>query len=84
MDNLIEKISAAGVVPVVKLDDAANAVKLATALRNGGLNCAEITFRTDAAEESIRLITKEYPDMLVAAGTVLTPEQADKAMAAGA
>ncbi len=84
MDNLIEKISAAGVVPVVKLDDAANAVKLATALRNGGLNCAEITFRTDAAEESIKLITKKYPDMLVAAGTVLTPVQADKAMSAGA
>ena len=52
MENLIKEISAAGVVPVVKLDDAANAVKLAEALRKGGLNCAEITFRTDAAEES--------------------------------
>ena len=84
MENLIKEISAAGVVPVVKLDDAANAVKLAEALRKGGLNCAEITFRTDAAEESIRLIAEKYPDMLIAAGTVLTAEQADKAMAAGA
>ena len=84
MENLIKEISAAGVVPVVKLDDAANAVKLAEALRKGGLNCAEITFRTDAAEESIRLIAEKYPDMLIAAGTVLTAEQADNAMAAGA
>ena len=60
MENLIKEISAAGVVPVVKLDDAANAVKLAEALRKGGLNCAEITFRTDAAEESIRLIAEKY------------------------
>ena len=84
MENLIKEISAAGVVPVVKLDNAANAVKLAEALRKGGLNCAEITFRTDAAEESIKLIAEKYPDMLIAAGTVLTAEQADKAMAAGA
>ena len=84
MEDLIKEISAAGVVPVVKLDDAASAVKLAEALRKGGLNCAEITFRTDAAEEAIRLIAEKYPDMLIAAGTVLTAEQADKAMAAGA
>lgn len=84
MENLIKEISAAGVVPVVKLDNAASAVKLAKALRKGGLNCAEITFRTDAAEESIKRIAAKYPDMLIAAGTVLTAEQADKAMAAGA
>ena len=84
MENLIKEISAAGVVPVVKLDDVASAAKLAEALRKGGLNCAEITFRTDAAEEAIRLIAEKYPDMLIAAGTVLTAEQADKAMAAGA
>lgn len=65
MENLIKEISAAGVVPVVKLDNAANAVKLAEALRKGGLNCAEITFRTDAAEESIKLIAEKYPDMLI-------------------
>lgn len=84
MENLIKEISAAGVVPVVKLDNAASAVKLAKALRKGGLNCAEITFRTDAAEETIKRIAEKYPDMLIAAGTVLTAEQADKAMAAGA
>ena len=84
MENLIKEISAAGVVPVVKLDNAASAVKLAKALRKGGLNCAEITFRTDAAEETIKQIAEKYPDMLIAAGTVLTAEQADKAMAAGA
>ena len=84
MENLIKEISAAGVVPVVKLDNAASAVKLAKALRKGGLNCAEITFRTDAAEETIKQIAEKYPDMLIAAGTVLTAEQAGKAMAAGA
>ncbi len=84
MEKLIQKITETGVVPVVKIDDAKDAVALAGALRKGGINCAEITFRTDAAEESIRLIAEEYPDMLIAAGTVLTPEQADKAMNAGA
>lgn len=84
MEKLIEKISAVGVVPVVKLDSADDALPLAAALKDGGLCCAEVTFRTDAAEESIRRIAKEYPDFLVAAGTVLTPEQADAAMSAGA
>lgn len=84
MGKMIEQIKAAGVVPVVKIDDAKDAVALAEALREGGLNCAEVTFRTDAAEEAIRLMAEKYPDMLVAAGTVLTPAQADKAMAAGA
>lgn len=84
MKNLIEQISATGIVPVVKIDCADDAVPLARALKNGGLNCAEITFRTDAAAESIKRITEAFPDMLVAAGTVLTTEQADAAMAAGA
>lgn len=84
MEKLIKEISSAGVVPVVKIDNAGDAVNLAAALRNGGMNCAEITFRTDAAEEAIRLIAGKYPDLLIAAGTVLTPKQADKAMAAGA
>lgn len=84
MEKLIEKIENTGIVPVVKIDDAKDAVQLASALKNGGLNCAEITFRTAAAEEAIRLIAQSHPDMLIAAGTVLTPEQADKAMAAGA
>ena len=84
MKQLIEAISAAGIVPVVKIDNANDAVPLARALRNGGINCAEITFRTDAAKESIERIAKEFPDMLVAAGTVLTPRQADDAIQAGA
>lgn len=84
MENLINKITETGIVPVVVLNDANDAVPLAKALKNGGINCAEVTFRTDAAEESIKRIAKEFPDMLIAAGTVLTPKQADAAMAAGA
>ncbi len=73
-----------GVVPVVVLDDAKDALPLAKALVEGGLPCAEVTFRTAAAEESIRLMSGAYPDMLVGAGTVLTTEQVDRAAAAGA
>ena len=84
MENLIREMTEAGVVPVVKIDNANDAVNLAAALRKGGISCAEITFRTDAAEESIKRISAEFPDMLIIAGTVLTPKQADKAIAAGA
>ncbi len=84
MENLIKRISDIGVVPVIKIDNAKDAVPLANALKKGGICCAEVTFRTDAAEEAIRLIAQEFPDFLVAAGTVLTPKQADAAMAAGA
>lgn len=73
-----------GIVPVVKLDRAEDAEPLAEALYEGGLPCAEVTFRTDAAEEAIRIMTAKYPDMLVGAGTVLTTEQVDKAVGAGA
>lgn len=73
-----------GVVPVVVLDDVKDAIPLADALCEGGLPCAEVTFRTAAAEESIRLMTGKYPDMLVGAGTVLTIGQVDCAVAAGA
>ena len=82
--DLTAKISAIGIVPVIKLKDENNAVPLCRALMRGGLPCAEITFRTDAAEESIRRVAKELPEVLVGAGTVLTTEQADRAMAAGA
>ena len=81
---MLEKIKLLGIVPVVKIDDAEKAVPLAQALCRGGLPCAEITFRTDAAEDAITRIAAAMPDMLVGAGTVLTPEQADKAQAAGA
>lgn len=73
-----------GVVPVVVLNDVKDALPLAEALCDGGLPCAEVTFRTEAAEESIRLMTKEFPGMLVGAGTVLTIEQADRAVDSGA
>lgn len=84
MNEVLKKIGAIGIVPVVKIDDANDAVPLAKALCEGGLPCAEITFRTSAAEEAIRNITKEFPDMLVGAGTVLTTEQVDRAVKAGA
>ncbi len=81
---LLQDISAIGIVPVIKLDHPNNAVPLIRALEEGGLPCAEITFRSDAAEESIRRVAQECPDVLVGAGTVLTTEQADRAWAAGA
>ena len=84
MNQLIEKIQTLGVIPVIKIDHAKDAVPLAQALKNGGLCAAEVTSRTDAAEEAIRLIAQHFPDFLILAGTVLTPEQADKAIAAGA
>ena len=71
-------------VPVVKIDDAKDAVPLAKALCDGGLPCAEITFRTSAAEEAIRKIHEAFPQMLLGAGTVLTTEQVDRAIGAGA
>ena len=84
MSTVTEKISTLGVVPVVVLEDAKDAAPLGKALVEGGLPCAEVTFRTDAAEESIKIMTSEYPDMFVGAGTVLTIEQVDRAVAAGA
>ncbi|HIX29218.1 MAG TPA: bifunctional 4-hydroxy-2-oxoglutarate aldolase/2-dehydro-3-deoxy-phosphogluconate aldolase [Candidatus Blautia stercoravium] len=84
MSTVAEKIAELGVVPVVVLEDAKDAAPLAKALVEGGLPCAEVTFRTAAAEESIKLMTTEYPDMFVGAGTVLTIDQVDRAVAAGA
>lgn len=83
-EKMNEQIAAFGVVPVVVLNDAKDARPLAQALVEGGLAVAEVTFRTEAAEESIRIMTEAYPDMLVGAGTVLTVEQVDRAVAAGA
>lgn len=84
MDNVLEKLGSFGVVPVVVLDNADDAVGLAKALIEGGLACAEVTFRTEAAEESIKRMTQAYPEMLVGAGTVLTIDQVDRAVNAGA
>lgn len=84
MNDMLKKIGDLGIVPVVKIDDAKDAVPLAKALLAGGLPLAEITFRTAAAEQAIKNIAAEVPEVLVGAGTVLTTEQADKAIAAGA
>ncbi len=84
MEKLFEEIGDYGVVPVIAIHDAANAELLGEALCAGGLPCAEVTFRTAAAEESIRRLARAFPRMLVGAGTVLTVEQAAQAAAAGA
>ena len=81
---MFEQIRKIGIVPVCVLDDAKDAAKLGEALCEGGLPCAEVTFRTAAAEETIRVMAKEFPEMLVGAGTVLTREQVDRAVDAGA
>ncbi|MDO4546597.1 MAG: bifunctional 4-hydroxy-2-oxoglutarate aldolase/2-dehydro-3-deoxy-phosphogluconate aldolase [Clostridia bacterium] len=84
MANIIDTVSLAGLVPVIKVEDAADAVPLCKALAAGGLPVAEITFRSAAAEESIRNVHNELPGVILGAGTVLTVEQVDKAVAAGA
>ncbi|WP_029231529.1 bifunctional 4-hydroxy-2-oxoglutarate aldolase/2-dehydro-3-deoxy-phosphogluconate aldolase [Butyrivibrio sp. VCB2006] len=84
MDKICEELYKIGIVPVIAIDDAKDAVPLAEALIKGGLPAAEVTFRTAAAEEAIRLISEKFPEMIVGAGTVLNAEQADRAKAAGA
>lgn len=84
MNEVIEKLSAIGVVPVVVIDDVRDALPLAEALVKGGLPCAEVTFRTEAAAESIRLMREHFPEMIVGAGTVLTRQNVDDAVQAGA
>lgn len=84
MNAILHALGTIGLVPVVKIEDASKAVSLAKALIDGGLPCAEVTFRTTAARDAIAAITAKYPDMLVGAGTVLTIENAEKAIAAGA
>ena len=84
MNAVLEQISKIGIVPVVKIDRAEDALPLARALCAGGLPCAEVTFRTDAAAEAIGIMTKNFPDMCVGAGTVLNAAQVDAAVEAGA
>ena len=81
MQDMMNKLHDIGIIPVVVLDRVEDALPLAEALIKGGLPCAEVTFRTAAAEEGI---SEAFPDMIVGAGTVLTTEQADRAIAAGA
>ena len=82
--EFLEKLSLAGLVPVIAINDAEDAVPLCKALSDGGLPVAEITFRTAAAEEAIRRVHQELPNVLLCAGTVLTCEQVDRAVNAGA
>lgn len=82
--SLLEQVEAKKIVPVVKLDRASDARAFGEALCAGGLPVAEVTFRTDAAEESIRIMKREFPEMMVGAGTVVNVEQAERALAAGA
>ncbi len=82
--SLHKIIENCGIIPVVVLDDVSNAVPLAKALLAGGINICEITFRTAAAEESIRQIALNVPEMIVGAGTVITKEQLKAATDAGA
>lgn len=82
--NALERLRNAGVVPVVVLERAEDAVPAARAMLAGGVDVMEITFRTAAAAEAIRNVAAECPEMLVGAGTVLTVEQCEKAVALGA
>ena len=84
MNALSEKISAIGVVPVIKLKNPEDAAKLGKALCDGGVPVAEITFRAAGADRAIKLMHEACPDMIIGAGTVLTEEQIDKAVDAGA
>lgn len=82
--DMFEKLSLAGLVPVIKVEDAQDAAPLCQALAEGGLPVAEITFRSAAAEEAIRRVHEQLPQVILGAGTVLTTEQVDRAVAAGA
>ena len=84
MNEVLEKLGQYGIVPVVVLNDSKDAAPLADALCDGGLACAEVTFRTEAAADSIRIMTEKHPEMMVGAGTVLTTKQVDEAVKAGA
>ena len=84
MNEVLERLGKIGIVAVLVLEDAKDAYNLGRALMEGGLPCAEVTFRTEAAEESIRILSRTYPEMLLGAGTVLTIEQVDRAVKAGA
>lgn len=84
MNELIQKLKEIRIVPVVKIDDAKKAVPLAKSLIEGGIPCAEVTFRTEGAKEAIKEMHEAYPDMLIGAGTVLNAKQVDEAIEAGA
>ncbi len=84
MHPVLSRLESLGLVPIIKIDKAADAVPLARALLEGGLPVAEVTFRTAAAEDALQAIAAEVPEMLLGAGTVLTTDQVDRAVKAGA
>lgn len=84
MNNTNDKLQSLGIIPVIVIEDANKAVQLAKALSEGGLPCAEVTFRTEAAKEAIAAMNKNCPEMIVGAGTVITTKQVDDALEAGA
>jgi 2-dehydro-3-deoxyphosphogluconate aldolase/(4S)-4-hydroxy-2-oxoglutarate aldolase len=84
MTPVLEELEKIGLIPVIKIEDPEKALPLAKALLAGDLPCAEITFRTEAGAESLARICREAPDILAGAGTILTVEQAERAIAAGA
>ncbi|USD67285.1 bifunctional 4-hydroxy-2-oxoglutarate aldolase/2-dehydro-3-deoxy-phosphogluconate aldolase [Vibrio sp. SCSIO 43136] len=83
MTTLNEQLSNLKVIPVIAINKAEDAIPLGRALVENGMPCAEITFRTECAAEAIRLMRKEFPEMLIGAGTILTNEQVDEAVDAG-
>lgn len=84
MDGVVGKLAELKLVPVIVIDDPADAAPLATALVEGGLPAAEVTFRTPRAAEALRAVREAQPEMLAGAGTVLSPRQAREALEAGA
>jgi 2-dehydro-3-deoxyphosphogluconate aldolase/(4S)-4-hydroxy-2-oxoglutarate aldolase len=84
MNEILEEVGKIGIVPVIRIDDVEQAVPLARALIAGDIPCAEITFRTEQGEEAIRRVARECPEILLGAGTVLSADQVDRAVAAGA
>lgn len=84
MNNILSQIEKIGIVPVVKLESVSKAIPLCDALMNGGINVAEITFRTDCAAEVIKTISENCKDMIVGAGTIININQAKQAIESGA
>jgi 2-dehydro-3-deoxyphosphogluconate aldolase / (4S)-4-hydroxy-2-oxoglutarate aldolase len=84
MNDIMKQLGAAGLLPVIKIDREEDAVPLVSALLEGGLPVAEITFRTAAAAGAIQAINKALPSVILGAGTILTTRQVDEAMDAGA
>ena len=82
--SIYEKIHECGIIPVIKLENPEKSVALGKALLDGGINCAEVTFRTATAAETIKRMSDAFPEMTVGAGTVLTTDQAQKAVWCGA